>query len=57
MVKVYARSCEADGKNFYSVPKSLQAKVKIQIEADGYIILDDGTVVPNVDPEELEEGN
>lgn len=45
MIKVYARSCEADGKNFYSVPKSMQAKVKAQIEADGYIILEDGTVV------------
>lgn len=45
MVKVYARSCEADGKNFYSVPKSLQAKVKAQIEADGYEVLEDGTVV------------
>ena len=45
MYKVYARSCESDGKNFYTVPKSLQAKVKAQIEADGYVILDDGTVV------------
>ena len=45
MVKVYARACEADGKNFYTVPKSLQSKVKAQIEADGYVILDDGTVV------------
>ena len=45
MVKVYARSCESDGKNFYTVPKSLQAKVKAQIEADGYVILDDGTIV------------
>lgn len=45
MVKVYARACEADGKKFYTVPKSLQAKVKAQIEADGYVILDDGTVV------------
>ena len=26
MYKVYARSCESDGKNFYTVPKSLQAK-------------------------------
>jgi len=46
MVKVYARSCESDGKNFNDVPKSLQKKVKIQIEADGYQILEDGTVVP-----------
>jgi len=47
MVKVYARSCESDGKNFYTVPKSLQAKVRSQIEADGYIINEDGTVVKN----------
>ena len=45
MYKVYARSCETDGKNFYSVLKSLQAKVKTQIEPDGYVLLDDGTVV------------
>lgn len=45
MVKVYARSCEADGKNFFTVPKSLQAKVKAQIELDGYEVLDDGSVV------------
>lgn len=45
MVKVYARACEADGKNFNTVPKSMQAKVKAQIEADGYAILEDGTVV------------
>lgn len=45
MVKVYATSCERDGKNFFTVPKSLQAKVKTQIEADGYEVLDDGTVV------------
>lgn len=48
MVKVYARSCESDGKNFYSVPKTLQAKVKAQIEEDGFIILEDGSVVPKV---------
>ena len=45
MVRVYDRSCASDGKNFYTVPKSLQATVKAQIEADGYVILDDGTVV------------
>ena len=52
MVKVYARSCESDGKNFYTVPKSLQAKVKAQIEADGYVILEDGTVVKDIPSEE-----
>ena len=52
MVKVYARSCESDGKNFYTVPKSLQDKVKAQIEADGYVILEDGTVVKEMPLEE-----
>jgi len=45
MVKVYARACESDGKNFNTVPKSLQPKVKAQIIADGYEILEDGTVI------------
>lgn len=48
MVKVYARSCESDGKNFNTVPKKLQPQVKAQIEADGYEILEDGTVVEKV---------
>ena len=38
MYKVYARSCESDGKNFYTVPKSLQSKVKAQIEGNKYIL-------------------
>lgn len=45
MVRIYATACEKDGKNFNTVPKSMQAKVKAQIEADGYTILKDGTVV------------
>ena len=57
MYKVYARSCESDGKNFYTVPKSLQAKVKAQIEADGYVILDDGTVVKEIPSEEERYGS
>lgn len=44
MAKIYARSCELDGKNFNAVPKRLQAQVKDIIEADGYVILDNGTV-------------
>lgn len=57
MVKVYARSCEADGKNFFTVPKSLQAKVKAQIIEDGYVILEDGTVVKDMSLEEGELDN
>ena len=45
MVKIYAVSCERDGKNFFDVPKKLQDKVRELIEADGYEILEDGTAV------------
>ena len=44
IARVYATSCEKDGKNFFTVPKRLQAQVRGIIEADGYIINDDGTV-------------
>ncbi len=44
MAKIYAKSCELDGKNFNSVPARLKAEVRTIIEADGYVILDDGTV-------------
>lgn len=46
MAKIYARSCESDGKNFFTVPKRLQEQVRAIIEADGYEILADGSVVP-----------
>lgn len=46
MARIYATSCEKDGKNFNKVPKKLQPQVKAIIEADGYVILEDGTVVP-----------
>lgn len=46
MIRVYARACESDGKNFFTVPKKLQDQVRAIIEADGYVILYDGTVVP-----------
>ena len=45
MAKIYATSCERDGKNFFSVPQKLQNKVREIIEVDGYKILEDGTVV------------
>lgn len=47
MAKIYARSCEVDGKNFNTVPKRIQAAVREIIEADGYVIEDDGSVVRN----------
>lgn len=44
MARIYATSCEKDGKNFFDVPKRLQEQVRAIIEADGYVIEDDGTV-------------
>lgn len=44
MARVYATSCEKDGKNFFDVPLRLRPAVKKIIEDDGYIINEDGTV-------------
>lgn len=44
MAKIYAKSCEHDGKNFFTVPKRIQNQVRSIIEADGYVINEDGTV-------------
>ena len=58
MAKVYARSCESDGRNFFTVPARLQDQVRAIIEADGYEIQQDGTVikpVPNPEPEPEDE--
>lgn len=53
MVKVYARQCETGVKNYIddivnaksASVRKLAPQIKEQIEEDGYIILDDGTVV------------
>ena len=45
MNRVYATACEKDGKNFFSVPKKRQDAVRAIIEADGFVINEDGTVV------------
>lgn len=45
MAKVYVSLCEKGVRNFNTVPKSLQEQVRAQIEADGYKINEDGTVV------------
>ena len=48
MARIYATACEKDGKNFNTVPdkpKGFKAKVRAIIEADGFVILEDGTVV------------
>jgi len=44
MARIYATSCERDGKNFFDVPTRLRPQVRKIIEADGYIINEDGTV-------------
>lgn len=44
MARIYANSCEKGLKNFFDVPKKLQDDVRAIIEADGYIINEDGTV-------------
>lgn len=60
MVKVYSRQVEKGEKNYYNdivssksaSVRKLADQIKEQIEADGYIILEDGTVVPALDEEE-----
>lgn len=57
MARVYANLCEKGVRNFFSVPENLRPAVRLIIEADGYIINDDGTVtkkLPNVLNEEEE---
>ena len=44
MARIYATSCEKDGKNFFTVPKKLQDQVRAIIEADGYEIDEEGNV-------------
>ena len=56
MARIYATSCERDGKNFQTVPKKLQTQVREIIEADGYVILDDGTVVKAEEVEDEASG-
>jgi hypothetical protein len=44
MAKIFATSCEKDGKNFNTVPNRIKDQVRAIIEADGYTINPDGTV-------------
>ena len=44
MARIYATSCEKDGKNFNEVPTMLKPQVRKIIEDDGYVINEDGTV-------------
>ena len=56
MARVYANLCEKGVRNFFTVPANLQEDVAAIIEADGYVINEDGTVtkVP-INEEELTE--
>ena len=44
MARIYANACEKQGKNFNTVPNAIKEQVRVLIEADGYIINEDGTV-------------
>lgn len=44
MAKIYVSLCEKGARNFNTVPAKLQAEVRAQIEADGFMINEDGTV-------------
>lgn len=54
MAQIYANLCEKGVRNFFSVPTNLQPQVRAIIEADGYIINEDGTVTKR-EPNEIEE--
>ena len=51
MARVYASACERDEnpKNFNTVPVKIKEEVRAIIEADGYVINDDGSVVKKED--------
>lgn len=55
MAKVYASLCEKGVRNFFTVPTNLQDQVAAIIEADGYVINEDGTVTKKPINEETEE--
>ena len=52
MAKLWAKRLENPNENynnFNQVPKTLQAQVMEILTADGYEVLDDGTVVKRID--------
>ena len=51
MARVYASACEREynPKNFNTVPTKIKEEVRGIIEADGYTINDDGSVVKKED--------
>lgn len=56
MARVYANLCEKGVRNFFTVPANLQEDVAAIIEADGYVINEDGTVTKRpINEEEINE--
>lgn len=54
MAKLWAKRLENPNENFNNfnqVPKKLQAQVFAILDADGYEVLEDGTVVKRLDEE------
>jgi len=51
IAKVYANLCK-NGKNFNTVAKSKQEEVRYILESEGYVIMEDGTVVKATEIEE-----
>lgn len=52
MSRIFATSCELDGRNFYTVSERLQNDVRELIENDNYVIDEDGSVVPREENED-----
>lgn len=48
MVSLCVRLCKYHNKNFNEVPNKIKDKVRAVLEEDGYIILDDGTVIKDM---------
>lgn len=59
MARVYASACERkyNPKNFNTVPERLQDEVRSIVEADGYIINEDGTLVKPDSAINIEKGD
>lgn len=53
MVKIYVRKVEAGTMLWTEIPALWQSKACAQIEADGYILNEDGTI-STPEPEEIE---
>ena len=59
MARVYASACEREynPKNFNTIPERLQDEVRSIIEADGYIVNEDGTLAKPDSATNTEKGD